>query len=216
MNGKSHLTIGAIIGAGCAMYYSPPQKLDSILTFVVVAGFSALAADLDGPSLLTRKLTTLSRKLHQYTLIAGIIGLTISLYIWLTSRSISPLWIGASIAAILIGLIVSQGAMRNGLVSVVGVALGIYGFSQLWYWLIGLAIFIIIAPWLKHRGMTHTIWIVPLWGLIGYGLELQLQITGLGLTAAISYLSHIIADMLTPAGVRWLYPLTKKKFRLKL
>lgn len=214
MNGKSHLTIGALIGAGCALYYSPAEQIDSIITFIGVTSFSALAADLDGPSILTRKLTKLSRRLHQSALIAGIAGLAGSLYWFFTEDSISPLWIGASIIAILLGLIVSRGSVRNGLVSLIGAALGVYGITWGWAWLIGLGAFIVIAPWLKHRGLTHTIWVVPLWGLIGYGVELQLHIAGLGFAAALGYLSHIIADMFTPAGVRWLYPLTKKKFRL--
>lgn len=216
MNGKSHMTIGAVIGVACTLYFSPAQQLDSIVAYIGVASFSALSADLDGPSILTRKLTKLSRSLHQFTLIAGVIGLAISLYLWLTTSQISPIGIGASIASILIGLTVSRGAMRNGMVSVIGAALGVYGISEGWYWLIGLGVFVIIAPWLKHRGLTHTIWMVPLWGLMGYGLEQQLAIDGLGLTAALGYLSHIIADMLTPAGVRWLYPITKKKFKIKL
>lgn len=216
MNGKTHLAIGASIGAACTLYFSPAQQLDSMVAYIGVASFSALAADLDGPSILTRKLTKLSRNLHQFTLIGGIAGLAFSLYLWLTTSSFSPLWIGASVAAILIGLIVNRSAMRNALVSIIGAGLGVYGISEGWYWLIGLGLFTVIAPWLKHRGLTHTIWVVPIWGLMGYGLEQQLAIEGLGLTASLGYLSHIIADMLTPAGVRWLYPLTKKKFKLKL
>lgn len=216
MNGKTHFTIGAVIGGIAAIYYSPAQQIESIVAFIGIAGFSALTADLDGPSILTNKLTKLSRTIHQTALLGGIIGLALTCYLLIIRQAISPIWIGASVGAILLGLIVNRGALRNALVSIIGLILLLFGVSYGWLWLIGFGIFTIIAPWLKHRGLTHTIWVVPLWGLIGYGVELQLQIEGLGITAALGYLSHIIADMLTPAGVRCLFPLTKRKFRMKL
>ena len=216
MNGKTHLGIGAAIGGITALYFSPAEQLNSLALFIGIGGFSGLAADLDGPSLLTRKITKLSGSLHQFTLIAGIIGIVLYSFLWLIKQQPPYLWLGASVACILLGLVVSRSKLRGAMVSLIGGALLIYGLSQGWYWLIGLGIFIIIAPWLKHRGLTHTIWVVPLWGLIGYGIEEQLGVKGLALTAALAYLSHIVADMFTPAGVRLLAPFSKKKFKLKL
>jgi inner membrane protein len=83
-------------------------------------------------------------------------------------------------------------------------------------WLIGFGLFVAWAPWLKHRGMTHTIWAVPIWGIIAWGLEKQLQVEGLAITAMLGYLSHLIADTLTPSGVKWLYPLVKKSFKIRM
>jgi len=216
MNGKTHFTIGAVIGGIASIYYSPAQQIESVFTFIGIAGFSALTADLDGPSILTNKITKLSRSLHQLALLGGIIGLFLLGFLFLIQKAVSPIWIAASVSALLLGLIVKRGAFRNAIVSMIGLILLLLGYKYSWYWLMGFGLFTIIAPWLKHRGFTHTLWVVPLWGLIGYGVEQQLQIEGLGITAALGYLSHIVADMLTPAGVRCLYPLSKRKFKLKL
>ncbi|MCM3635999.1 MULTISPECIES: metal-dependent hydrolase [Paenibacillus] len=220
MNGKTHLTIGAVIGGIYGLVHAPAGELDTILFFAGIGGFSGLAADLDGPSVLTRKLTKVSRILHTSLIVVGLSSLLLLGWLTYTQASFRPDWLlaafAASIVATLLGLLVSRGFWRNALVSLVGIMLAVYGFDQGWYWLIGLGAFVIIAPWLSHRGLTHTIWIVPIWGWIGFGLEQQLGIDGIGIASMLTYLSHIVADMFTPAGVKVLYPITKKKFKLKL
>lgn len=216
MNGRTHLGIGASIGVVASLYFSPAEELNSLVTYTIVGAFSGLAPDLDGPSLLTKKITALSRKLHQFTLLFGIIGLTLYGLIWDFDEKPSYLWLGSSVVLLLLGLIVNQSKMRDTLVSIVGGAVILFGLSQQWYWLIGLGLYIVIAPWLKHRGFTHTIWATIIWGIIAFGLEKQIHIQGLAITATIAYLSHLVADMLTPAGVRMLAPIFKKKFKIKL
>src|SRR5690606_22436638 len=137
MNGKTHFTIGAVIGSIAAIYYSPAQQIDSIFAFVGIAGFSALTADLDGPSILTKKLTKLSHVIHQTALLVGIIGLALVSYLLITGQTISPVWIGSSVGAILLGLIVKRGALRNALVSIIGIILLLFGVSYGWLWLVG-------------------------------------------------------------------------------
>jgi len=220
MNGKTHLAIGAIIGAAYSFIHAPGSGLDTMTCFVVVGGFSALAADLDGPSMLTRKLSKLSRTLRTSSIILGLSALLILGFFYFTNEHFRPGWlwqgVGGATMLTLLGLLVSRGFWRNTMVSLAGIGLGVYGYMEGWYWLIGLGIFVVIAPWLSHRGLTHTLWAVPIWGWIGFGLEAQLAIDGLGILAMLTYLSHIVADMFTPAGVKFLFPLWKKKFRLKL
>ena len=216
MNGRTHLAIGASIGVIASLYFSPAEQLNALATYVVVGGFSGLAADLDGPSLLTKNITKLSRKLHQFTLLLGIIGLALYGLFWLVADRPSYIWLVSSSILLLLGLLVQQSKLRDALVSIVGAIVLLYGLSEHWYWLMGLGLFIIIAPWLKHRGLTHTIWVTLIWGIIAFGLEKQMQVPGLAITATVAYLSHLIADMLTPAGVRMLAPLSKKKFKIKL
>lgn len=220
MNGKTHLAIGAIIGGAFGLFHAPAGEPETILLFAGIGGFSALAADLDGPSMLTRKLTKVSRILHTGLLICGFLSLLALGWLTFSNDQFRPEWLlgafAASIAATLLGLLVSRGFWRNALVSIAGALLAYYGYNEGWYWLIGLGIFVVIAPWLSHRGFTHTIWVIPLWGWIGFGLEKQLAIDGIGAAAMLTYASHIVADMFTPAGVKVLYPIMKKKFRLKL
>ncbi|GKU80437.1 metal-dependent hydrolase [Paenibacillus sp. L3-i20] len=214
MTGKTHLAIGAAIGAASAIYYS--SDLGEMALFIGVAGFSALCADLDGPSMLTSKLTKLSKRIREFSLWGAVLYLILITYFFLSGKTISPIIAGGSFAAVLAGLVMKQGFVRNALVSIVGLYLIYHGFSHEQTWLMGLGLFVGWAPWLKHRGMTHTLWIIPFWGWIGWGLEQELGVTGLGVTAMLGYISHLVADTLTPSGVKWLYPLTKKSFKLRL
>lgn len=214
MKGKTHLMIGVAIGAVAAMHHLPEQN--NSLYYIGVAAFSALAADLDGPSILSSKLTKVSKFIRSAALWGSILYFSIIAYMYITGIPVPLLAAGGSIAALLVGLTMRQGIVRNALVSIVGLYCIYYGIANNLQWLTGLGIFIAIAPWLKHRGLTHTIWIVPLWGWIGLGLEQQLQMAGLANTAMAGYLSHLIADTLTPSGVKWLFPLWKKSIKLKL
>ncbi|MBH5319090.1 metal-dependent hydrolase [Paenibacillus sp. GSMTC-2017] len=214
MTGKTHLAIGAAVGAASAIYFS--HDLVNIALFASVAGFSALCADLDGPSMLTSKITKLSKQIREFSLWAGVVYLILIAYFFLSDKYISPIIAGGGFAAVLVGLVMKQGFVRNALVSLVGLYLIYHGLSHDQTWLMGLGLFVGWAPWLAHRGMTHTIWIIPFWGWIGWGLEQELAVNGLAVTAMLGYVSHLVADTLTPSGVKWLYPLTKKSFKLKL
>ncbi|WP_029192776.1 metal-dependent hydrolase [Paenibacillus harenae] len=214
MTGKTHLAIGAFVGAASAAYFS--FGLEQAAYFIGVSAFSALSADLDGPSMLSSKLGKLSKLIREAALWGGALFLGIIAYYYLTGRPISPLLGLSGAAAFLLGLVMKQGFIRNALVSVVGAAFMYAGYRNQMIWLIGFGLFVAWVPWLKHRGMTHTIWAVPIWGAIAWGLEKQLQIEGLAITAMLGYLSHLIADTLTPSGVKWLYPIVKKSFKIRM
>ncbi|RKN70094.1 hypothetical protein D7M11_31205 [Paenibacillus ginsengarvi] len=49
---------------------------------------------------------------------------------------------------------------------------------------------------------------------MGWELEHQLQIQGIMMVTIVGYLSHLIADTLTPSGVKWFYPLHKRSIKL--
>lgn len=214
MRGKTHLAIGAAVGAGAVAIYSP--ELSDAPIYIGVAAFSALAPDLDGPSMLSSKLTKASKRIREAALWGGLLYLAVIIYLLLQGQPIPPIAMGGSIAAVLVGLTMKQSAIRNALVSLVGVYVVTLGSSRGELWLMGLGAFVIWAPWLKHRGMTHTAWVLPLWWWLGWGLEKQLGLQGIAVAATLGYLSHLAADTLTPSGVKWLYPLTKKSFKIRL
>lgn len=212
MKGSTHMAIGATIGVAAAMYY--PFTMNNAALYIAVATVSALSADLDGPSMLTSKLTKLSKILPPILLGAGLLSIVMLFYQFVTQHTLYPIKSVVSLCFILVGLISNQGFIRNLLSSLLGVALIVAGFSYQMNWLMGLGIFAAIAPWLAHRGMTHTIWAVMLWSTIALGLEQQLQIEGIVLVATLGYVSHLVADTLTPKGVKWLYPLYKKSIKI--
>lgn len=212
MKGRTHLAIGAGIGVLAAAYY-PFTATDAAL-YITTASFSALSADLDGPSMLSSKIGKASKLLRQLMLWAGILLAVFTAGLYVVQRTFIPELTAVASVTLLAGIITKQGFIRNALVSLIGACL-VYGG---WYfsksWMIGLGVFVAWAPWLNHRGLTHTLWAVLAWGWIGTELEKDLALEGIANVAIAGYASHLLADTLTTNGVKWLYPLYKKSFKL--
>lgn len=66
-------------------------------------------------------------------------------------------------------------------------------------------------PFLKHRGLLHTLWPVILVLIVNVSLEIFLQVSIAAL--AFGWGSHLIADCLTPFGIAPIYPLYKGKIK---
>ncbi|MFC4601236.1 metal-dependent hydrolase [Cohnella hongkongensis] len=213
MKGTTHLAIGCAIGALACAYY--PFSLNHATLYFSVAGLSALSADLDGPSLLSRKISKLSKWLRNAALASGLLMLAGLAYRFADRGTLDPAYAVCAASVLLLGLVARQGVIRNALVSLIGGALLCFGWLNGMAWLTGLGVFVVWVPWLKHRGMTHTLWALIGWGAIGWGLERQSGIEGVAAVAAAGYASHLLADTMTPSGVKWLYPLYKKPIKLR-
>lgn len=212
MKGTTHLAIGAAIGGAAATYYEMDFKTGAVCT--AIAAFSALAADLDGRNIMSGKLDKASGLLRSSMIGLGVFLIGYVIYSRYIMNEVMRETVIAAVAITLLGILLKEGTIRNILLSLAGAALALWGgYGQMW-WLAGLGLFIAIAPWLKHRGLTHTIWALAVWAGIGAGLEAQLGIPGLMRASAAGYLSHLVADTLTPQGVKWLYPLSRKSIRL--
>ncbi|WP_136604498.1 metal-dependent hydrolase [Paenibacillus dokdonensis] len=214
MKGSTHLAIGVAIGAAAAAHY--PFTLKHAALYVAVSALSALSADLDGPSMLSSKIGQFSKWLREMLYWSGLLLIVILTWLYFTEHYFVLEYSLAALSLFLLGLIIKDGLLRNILVSAIGCLLLYNGWSHHMMWLVGFGIFVAAAPWLKHRGMTHTVWALVLWAAIGSGLQNQLQIDGIMLVATAGYASHLIADTLTPNGVKWLYPLFNKSFKLPL
>lgn len=212
MKGSTHLAVGVAIGAATAWVYSP--GLDQSAIYVGLAAFSALIPDLDGPSMLSSKLSKWSKRLRQAVLWGGALGIaaTAVLYFWYGQLLLAPALAGS--VACLLGFIAKAGIIRNMMASLIGAAVGAAGWTYMQPWLIGLGVYIAWAPWLKHRGLTHSIWAVLAWGWIADGLQQELLLDGVRAAAVAGYCSHLLTDMMTPKGVKLFQPLMKKAFKL--
>jgi inner membrane protein len=93
------------------------------------------------------------------------------------------------------------------------VVAGLYT-DQLWLSLLGT--FVALAPFTSHRSWTHTIWATALWTYIGHLANQHLGWHGVALYAGGGYASHLIADSLTKAGVRWFLPVWDFSFKIPL
>lgn len=212
MKGSTHLIIGFTIGAAAAAYY--PFTLKNAALYLTVSAFSALSADLDGQSLLTSKLGKISGFLRELILWTGALLLAGITYLYFALHLFYPEFTTVAVIILLLGFVTKEGLIRNALVSVVGCCLIYSGWLSKMNWLIGFGFFVACVPWLKHRGMSHTIWALFLWGGIGSGLEKQLQVEGIMIVSMSGYFSHLLADTLTTNGVKWFFPFYKKSIKL--
>ncbi|MGN7165692.1 metal-dependent hydrolase [Paenibacillus cellulositrophicus] len=212
MKGSTHLAIGVVIGAAAAAHY--PFTLKHAAMYIAVSALSALSADLDGPSMLSSTLGRFSKWLREWLYWSGLLLVIVLGYLYLAKGSFYLEYSILALVLFLLGLIIKDGMIRNVLVSLIGCILIYAGIHNAMVWMSGLGAFVGIAPWLKHRGMTHTVWAVWLWAWISSGLEAYLNLEGIMLVSTAGYLSHLIADSMTPSGVKWLYPLYRKSFKL--
>lgn len=213
MKGSTHFAIGAAIGAAASLYY--PFSFNNVALYMSVASFSALSADLDGTSLLSSTLGKVSRSLREIVLWSGVLLSGVTAYLYFMDDWINLTVSVVAVTLILLGFVSKEGTIRNILVSMVGLGL-LYGgwYSEL-NWLMGLGVFVAWVPWLKHRGLTHTIWAVLLWGALGSGLENHLHVPGIMAVSIAGYVSHLLADTFTPAGVKWLFPIYKRSIKFR-
>ncbi|MHC0037685.1 metal-dependent hydrolase [Pseudoneobacillus sp. C159] len=222
MKGHTHLAIGLGIGAIASLN----QPLEQIPILMVTSGVASLAADLDGNNLLNKHVTKTVKRFKKVGLVLALalIGLALGALLlkeisfltgeWYTIQN-KLLLLGAG--AVMLGFALrSQETLKNILMSVIGLVLIYYAATNGIGWLVLFSCFVGGAGWFSHRGATHTIWAFAFWSVMSYLLEQDTGIEGLAIVSSLSYLSHIIADMLTKRGVKFLHPLTSKVFRIKL
>jgi len=223
MKGRTHLTIGLGIGAVASV----SQSLATIPFFIVASGIASLAPDLDGNNLLNKRVTKTAQLIKKVGAFVGVLLMVLALvtyflYVkhlsflneqWFTEQNKLLLF---GWGAVIIGLsLKSQETLKNILMSVLSIFLLYYGFTNELWWLFMFALYIGGAGWFPHRGLTHTIWALAYWWYMSYLLQVSTGVDSLALISTIAYLSHIIGDMLTKKGVKFLYPLTNKVFRMR-
>jgi inner membrane protein len=220
VKGQTHLAIGIGIGA----IASVNQPLEHIPFVLATAGVASLAADLDGNNLLNKRITKTVRTFKRIGWTLAIAIMVLALGSFFIRESALPNWLTMknklqllAVGAVLLGLSLrSQETLKNILMSIIGLFLLYYAATNEIWWLFMFAFFLGGVGWFPHRGVTHTIWALAYWIGMSYLLEQGTGITGILLVSSLSYLSHIIADMLTKRGVKFLHPLTSKVFRFKL
>ncbi|MCB2376380.1 metal-dependent hydrolase [Hymenobacter sp. BT635] len=214
MRGSSHLAIGLITGVAvgglvAGVPFSPAG--------IALAGFSALAPDLDHPSSRLSKRLSFSQNYVRFAfaLIAlGMAGYTH--YMLPVGSSDRRMGFTAALAFGLIGVAMQGGSARKLALMFTGVCTGLAGLYLGYLWLSLLGTFVALAPYTSHRTWTHTLWATALWTYIGYLANNTLGWHGVAHFAGAGYASHLVADSLTKAGVKWFMPLSDYAFKLPL
>ncbi|MCP1146212.1 metal-dependent hydrolase [Lysinibacillus endophyticus] len=223
MQGRTHLAIGLGIGVVASVSQSP----EVMPVILVATGIASLAPDLDGNNLLNKHVTKTAKLIKKRGIFIGVALMALALYTfffdvnflsfldgkWFTQQNKLLLF---GLGAIIIGLSVKNlETLKNILMTIMSLFLLYYAFTDELWWLVMLAIYLGGAGWFSHRGTTHTIWALAYWWYMSYLLQVSTGVSSLAIISTLAYLSHIVGDMLTKKGVKFLYPLTKKVFRIR-
>jgi inner membrane protein len=223
MKGQTHLAVGLGIGV-IASFNQPVEHIPIVM---VTAGIASLAADLDGNNLLNKRVTKAAKQFKEFGVIIALVLMifsVVSLFLdeqslpfirdsWFTLQSkLLNFGLGAVILSFALR---KQETLKNIIMSLIGLTLIYYAATNEWWWLVMFGLYIGGAGWFSHRGPTHTLWALLYWMAMSFLLENSTGIQGLTLISTLSYLSHIVGDMLTKRGVKFLQPITNKVFRFK-
>ncbi|MER2029975.1 MAG: metal-dependent hydrolase [Solibacillus sp.] len=221
MKGRTHLTIGLGIGAVASVSQAP----EMIPVILAVSAVASLAPDLDGNNLLNKHVTKTAKQIKKAGQMAGgiIMILSLAAYMnllpfldgeWFTQQN-KLLFI--ALGAIIIALSMrSQETLKNILMTILSLFLLYYAITDELWWLVLFAVYIGAAGWFPHRGFTHTIWAVVFWAYMSQLLEVSTGAENLAIISTMAYLSHILGDMMTKKGVKFLAPITNKVFKIRI
>ncbi len=213
MRGSAHLAIGLITGVAVAGLVSGvPFSLPGI----ALAGFSALAPDLDHPESRLSQRLGFAQGYVRWAFGAAALGLAAYAYFQLRPGPDQRLSYVAALAFGLLAVALQGGSARKLALLFTGLGTVLVGLYTHFLWLSLLGSFISVAPFTSHRSWTHTLWATAFWTYIGYLANRSLGWHGVAHYAGAGYASHLLADTLTKSGVRWLLPLADFSFKIPL
>ena len=213
MRGSSHLAIGLITGVAVAglvpgIPFSPAG--------IALAGFSALAPDLDHPNSRLSKRLGFAQQYVRWAFVVGAAALALYTHFLVPVGPNRRMGFTAALAFGLVGLAMQGGSARRLALLFTGLCTVVAGFYTEFLWLSMLGAFIAVAPFTSHRSWTHTLWAAALWTYIGHLANHTLGWHGIAWFAGGGYVSHLLADTLTKAGVRWFLPFSEVSLKIPL
>ena len=213
MRGSSHLAIGLITGVAVAgLVPGVPFSVAGI----ALAGFSSLAPDLDHPGSRLSKRLGFAQNYVRWAFVVVALLLAAYTHFQLPIGPDRRMGFTAALAFGLIGAAMQGDSTRKLALMFTGLCTVVAGLYTGFLWLSMLGCFVAVAPFTSHRSWTHTIWAAGLWTYIGHLANQTLGWHGVALFAGGGYVSHLLADSLTKAGVKWFMPLLDYSFKIPL
>ena len=210
MRGRTHCTIGVLASIQSCLLFKVPI---SVLSIVISAIFSLLP-DLDESNSTISNFflkRDLSKKI--YKLIISIINCLI----FFISLKINDNFILSSIITF-ISIYIIESKLTHKSLRKIFLSLTFLLLSFCLYltnfkiYIILFTLILALFPWLKHRGISHSIFAIIILYLLLKQIELLTNICYLSFYGTISYASHIfLGDIFTRQGVPIFYPLSNKK-----
>ncbi|KXZ39939.1 inner membrane protein [Alkalithermobacter thermoalcaliphilus JW-YL-7 = DSM 7308] len=213
MKGKTHVAVGIL---SCIQASIITNKPLSPLEFIFVCICSVLP-DIDEPNSTLSNLVlkpSVSKALYRY-LIYLINMLVLSILTYINKNLLFNLIISFFII-ILVETKLNHSFLRKSLLTFLFVVLcfSLYYVKAPNSFII-ICMFIGIAPWLKHRGFTHSILGIAFIYYVLYEVQKILNSDNLAFYGTLSYASHLLlGDIFTKMGIPIFYPISNKKISL--
>jgi inner membrane protein len=207
MTGRTHL----IVSTGVTVSVLQMTGLGVTIPGFVIALISSLLPDIDEPnSLLLQKSIPKSLILKcKIGLAAAAIGLSAYAYVQTLFLPYSYI-----ISVMMIALcLVNQRLFRQLVMAALG-GLLLYMGAEGGPWFAAIGALIMVCSVLPHRGLTHSVYGVLIWGGLLYAASIQLMMP-LYMAGAVSYSLHLLCDAFTKHGVQLLPP-AKWKLRIPI
>ncbi|SHH06818.1 metal-dependent hydrolase [Tepidibacter thalassicus] len=213
MKGVTHFAIGILTAIETSLLIDKPLTPSGF----IFASVCSLLPDIDEPhSIISNALikSSFSKTIYRYTLyIINMITLFILIYI---NKNLILNFIISFSIIILIENKLKHIILRKCLFSLLSIilCLSLY-YIKAPFPFISLSIFFGIAPWLKHRGFTHSILGAMFMYYLLKEIEKLLGLEYIALYGSIGYLSHLfLGDIFTKMGIPIFYPISNKKISL--
>ncbi|RDY24774.1 metal-dependent hydrolase [Romboutsia maritimum] len=213
MRGKTHCTIGVLVGIQVSLIFKIPISLFNI----IVSAIFSILPDLDEPNSLISDFF-LNKNISKFIYKALIYF--INIIIFFTSLKINNNFYLSSIITFITIVIIEAKLthmfLRKLFLSLIFLLLAICLYlikSRVYF--IFFTLILSLFPWFKHRSISHSIFSTVLMFFLLKQIELIYSISNLSFFGTVGYASHIfLGDLFTKQGVPLLYPLSNKKLSL--
>lgn len=200
MTGRTHLIVST--GVALSLLHMLGQQVT--LPAAAAAVIGSLLPDIDEPNSLLLQRTLPKRLIHIVKFILALGGLGLILYAKLTAFY-TPYSYGAG-GLLIASCLVNHRLFRQLLMILLG---GLLLYAAVAFkagpWWAAIGALLMVCAVLPHRGLTHTVYGVAIYGGLLYFVSIVLDMP-LWLAGGISYALHLLCDVLTKQGIQPLPP----------
>jgi inner membrane protein len=205
MTGRTHL----IVGTGVTL--SVLQLAGQGITFpgIAIAVVSSLLPDIDEPNSLLLQKTVPKSLITKAKIGLAVSGLGLMIYAYMQAFFLPYSYV---IGCLMIALcLANQRLFRQIVMASLGAVL-LYIGAEAGPWFAAVGALLMVCAVLPHRGLTHSLYGVLIWGGLLYAASAQLGVP-LWMSGAMAYTIHLLCDILTKHGI---HPLPPFKWKLNI
>lgn len=202
MTGKTHFIVSTGVTLSTLQLAGEPVTIPA----AVVAVVSSLLPDIDEPNSLLLQKTMPKKLLNVIKLLLAAAAIGFIAYCYFFSFY-TPYSYGAGALAVIMCL-VNHRLFRQLLMILLGGLLLFVGMEAgPWWGTVGALL--MVCALLPHRGLTHSVYGIAIWGGLLYYASVTLGVS-VWMAGTISYTLHLLCDVLTKQGIHPLPPLKWK------